>query len=488
MRSSRWYVPVLLLALAGSIAILPLGGSTAAPLPAGGKWSASYATNGQPTTFVTGSSPVSYTITLTDTGSGSWSSSGSNAVHLSVRFSTAGGGYPASQPWINEQRYTLPNDVSSGQSVTLKLAVTPPSSPGNYVLEYQVIQGSSNWFAQYLDSSVTVTNPPTSTATSTDTPTSTATSTATPTATATSTSTPKSTATPAATDTPAPTCPVAPISGTSYSYVSAPGDYIGQGACNTYSPSGSTITMSGTASYLTMTVSSGTDYWTINLAAPSGEALHPATYYNAERASFRTGRAPGLDVSGDGRGCNDVYGSFAINQIATDSSGNVTLLDATFTQNCESSTAPPLQGIVHYQMQPLSYAFVSDSGDYIGQGVTKSYAGATTIFGLSGSLSNLTFTVSGLRDTWTVQLVAPSGQQLVAGTTYSGATRAPFQGSGPGLSVSGDGRGCNTLTGDFTINAIQADGQGNVTALDATFDQHCEGATAALHGTINDGA
>jgi hypothetical protein len=246
--------------------------------------------------------------------------------------------------------------------------------------------------------------------------------------------------------------------------------------------------MSGTASYLTMTVTSGSEVWRINLAAPSGETLHPGTYYNAERAGFRTGRAPGLDVNGDGRGCNDVYGNFAINQIATDSSGNVTLLDATFTQNCESGTAPPLNGIVRYQMQPLTYSFVSDAGDYIGQGATKSYTGATTIFGLSGSLSNLTFTVSGLRDTWRVQLVAPQGQQLQAGTTYSGATRAPIQGTGPGLSVSGDSRGCNTLTGDFTVNAIQADSQGNVTALAATFNQHCEGAAPGLHGTINDGA
>jgi hypothetical protein len=244
--------------------------------------------------------------------------------------------------------------------------------------------------------------------------------------------------------------------------------------------------MSGTLTYLTMRVTSGSENWSINLAAPSGENLHPQVYYNVERAAFRTGRSPGLDVSGDGRGCNQVYGSFAINQIAADSSGNVTMLDATFTQNCEKSTAPPLQGIVHYGMQPLTYSYVSDAGDFIGQGATKSYAGATTIFGMSGTASNLTYSVSGQRDSWSIQMVAPSGQQLQAGTTYSGATRAPFQASSvPGLDDSGDSRGCNTLTGSFTINAIQTDGSGAITALNATFEQYCDNSTSALHGTIN---
>ena len=54
-----------------------------------------------------------------------------------------------------------------------------------------------------------------------------------------------------------------------------------------------------------------------------------------------------------------------------------------------------------------------------------------------------------------------------------------------GLSVFGDGRGCNTLTGSFTILGISSDAAGNVTALAATFEQHCEGAAPALRGTIH---
>ena len=270
---------------------------------------------------------------------------------------------------------------------------------------------------------------------------------------------------------------------TSYSYKSQPGDYIGGGGSNHYTPKDATISVSGTAEYLTFSVTTDTEFWYITLAAPAGEQLHPGTYYNAERAPFRTGRAPGLDVSGDGRGCNEVWGNFAINQIATNLSGEITLLDANFTQYCESPTAPALNGIVKFQARPLSYSFVSDPGDYIGGGATKSYEGATSLFSLTGNATSLQYSVSGERDNWTAVISAPTGQQLQARTTYDTARFADS--THAGLDVFGDGRGCNTSTGTLTIIAITFDGQGSVTSLSATFEQHCEGAPPALHGKIH---
>jgi hypothetical protein len=55
--------------------------------------------------------------------------------------------------------------------------------------------------------------------------------------------------------------------------------------------------------------------------------------------------------------------------------------------------------------------------------------------------------------TWTLDFAAPQGQALAAGTTHDNAARYPFQTSTePGLSLYGDGRGCNTVTGSFTVN------------------------------------
>jgi hypothetical protein len=277
----------------------------------------------------------------------------------------------------------------------------------------------------------------------------------------------------------------APTPTTSYSFTSEAGDYIGGGQSASYKSPPATISASGTAADLTVAVTSGSDFWFIRLAAPHGDVLRPGVYRNAERAAFRTGRAPGLDVFGDGRGCNEVFGQFTVDQIETDASGSISVLDAHFTQRCESATAPRLNGTVRYRAFPLSYRFTSDPGDFIGGGKSKSYTNSTTIFGLSGTTAGITYSVSGQRDDWTIELAPPVGQQLHVGT-YTDAQRSPFRDPGhPGLEVTGDGRGCNTLTGSFTITQLVVDATGAVKALAATFEQHCEGGAPALHGTIH---
>lgn len=280
----------------------------------------------------------------------------------------------------------------------------------------------------------------------------------------------------AATGTPAPV--------SSYKFTSAAGDYIGQGGTGSYVAPAATVNVGGTGASLVVDVSTATDDWAIDLAAPIGDVLRPGVYHDAERAPFRTGRSPGLDVSGEGRGCNEVYGQFSVNQIKTDpTTGAVTLLDATFTQHCESATAPALTGTVKYQAYPLSYGFTSDAGDYIGGGASVTYTGATSTFTLSGTTSRFQYGVSGKRDDWTALVAPPAGQTFAAGQTYQ--TTRMGDGGTAELDVFGDGRGCNTSTGDLTISKLAADPDGTITALAATFTQHCEGGTPALHGTIH---
>ncbi|MER5636673.1 hypothetical protein ABT095_06950 [Kitasatospora sp. NPDC002227] len=86
-------------------------------------------------------------------------------------------------------------------------------------------------------------------------------------------------------------------------------------------------------------------------------------------------------------------------------------------------------------------------------------------------------------DWWTLDLVAPTGSQLTPGTYQ--ATRSPFNGAGAGLSLFGDGRGCNTLTGNFTVTNIVFGPHGYVQTLDASFEEHCEGGTAGTTGQVH---
>lgn len=78
------------------------------------------------------------------------------------------------------------------------------------------------------------------------------------------------------------------------------------------------------------------------------------------------------------------------------------------------------------------------------------------------------------------------GAPLAVGV-YESAERNPFETDGhPGLDVSGDGRGCNMLTGRFEILEVQTNGTELVSLL-ATFEQHCEGVAAVLRGCVHYG-
>jgi hypothetical protein len=167
---------------------------------------------------------------------------------------------------------------------------------------------------------------------------------------------------------------------TSLSFTSAAGDYIGQGLTESFDSSTATITTGGyalvgaTAGSLWVNVSTATENWEVFLSPPAGQQLQPGTYQNALRAPFN-GSSPGLSVSGDGRGCNNDYGSFAISQLGFASNGALTLLDADFTQHCESAGAPPLQGTVRYRAadpRPAVALVSSAPLSYPGQPVTLS--------------------------------------------------------------------------------------------------------------------
>src|SRR5439155_1363081 len=75
---------------------------------------------------------------------------------------------------------------------------------------------------------------------------------------------------------------------------------------------------------------------------------------------------------------------------------------------------------------------------------------------------SIAFHTPGFGEFWSTDFAAPDGATLVPGT-YEGAVRFPFQGPGqPGLDISGDGRGSNTLTGRFTVLRADYDAAGNV--------------------------
>lgn len=140
-------------------------------------------------------------------------------------------------------------------------------------------------------------------------------------------------------------------------------------------------------------------------------------------------------------------------------------------------------------VQTGTLSYTSDPGDYIGGGQSASYdtsAGDTLTVSASSDDRVVGIGVDGANgDWWDLDFAAPQGQTLTPGT-YTGAVRYPFQEpTQPGLSFDGDGRGCNTLTGSFTVQQAVFGPNGYVQEFDATFEQHCEGSTPALHGEVH---
>jgi hypothetical protein len=127
----------------------------------------------------------------------------------------------------------------------------------------------------------------------------------------------------------------------------------------------------------------------------------------------------------------------------------------------------------------------SQPGDFIGQGKTYDFNGSNASFVFYGNPSGIEADLSATDgEYWTVDMVPASGDVLAVGT-YPDATRWPFNGSGNGLSVDGDSRGCNTLTGSFTVKqAVFSATDNSLKNFDGTFIQYCDNSTAALTGEL----
>jgi hypothetical protein len=126
----------------------------------------------------------------------------------------------------------------------------------------------------------------------------------------------------------------------------------------------------------------------------------------------------------------------------------------------------------------------SEPGDYIGAGRSWSHGPPETIR-VSGTRELVSFsidTADGLW--WSGDFASGPGRTLVSGTTYAGATRYPFNDGTPGLSISGMGRGCNELSGTFTVDQIAFDPDGTLRTFRVRFEQRCEHFMPPLRGTF----
>lgn len=121
---------------------------------------------------------------------------------------------------------------------------------------------------------------------------------------------------------------------------------------------------------------------------------------------------------------------------------------------------------------------ISQPGDYIGQGAVDVTTNAAD-FSLSGAPDTVSVSAFG----YSIIFQGPGQAGMTVGV-YSNASRWPFNGPSPGLSVFGNGRGCNTVCGSFQIMEIHTNSLGQVDRFWVTFTHVCECFMAPMTGEI----
>ena len=131
----------------------------------------------------------------------------------------------------------------------------------------------------------------------------------------------------------------------------------------------------------------------------------------------------------------------------------------------------------------------SELGDYVGQGMRSSYAPSDGTFRATRTFDNgvnIDFDnfAQGGSNFWHLAFSTEDDSDLVPGV-YEDATRHPFNPPGsPGLSVVGDGNGCNEVWGRFVVIEATYLPGGQVVRFGADFEQHCDGLLPALFGSV----
>ncbi len=126
---------------------------------------------------------------------------------------------------------------------------------------------------------------------------------------------------------------------------------------------------------------------------------------------------------------------------------------------------------------PADGEFVVTLGDLTGDGLVDSF--------------QLAYHDAAYTHWWYVVFTTHRLDQNLLPGAYFDAQRATMEENGhPGLDVYGDGRGSNTVTGSFTVNAAEFDYAGaepQVASFSATFEHHYNGDPAAVFGSVNIG-
>ena len=306
-----------------------------------------------------------------------------------------------------------------------------------------------------------------------------------------------------------PTPGITPDSGNYIYLESQAGDYIGQGGNYLYTLADAVLTFNSTDARLSVSVN-GDESWNGTFQSPNSvPRLLPGHFDNLTRYPFHDAAVGGLSWGGEGRGCNQLTGWFIVDSVSY-SGDALNAIDLRFEQRCENGFAA-LRGKLHWDIsdpigapgpvdpppgglwQPpqdavpvdANYVYLeSQAGDYIGAGGEYLYTGADAILSFTAEGARLSARVNGDED-WGAEFQAMNTLTRLEPGYYGDLQRYPFHNPvRGGLSWSGEGRGCNQLTGWFIVDSVAYDND-DLSSITIRFEQRCDGVSAVLNGKLH---
>ncbi|MEJ5992739.1 hypothetical protein WG902_22305 [Ramlibacter sp. PS3R-8] len=292
---------------------------------------------------------------------------------------------------------------------------------------------------------------------------------------------------------------------------SDPGEFVGAGRSYAYTQASAVIQVDVTEGVLHLRIH-GDESWDAHFALPtSRRRFNGGTFSNLGRYPSGNPEVGSMSWSGEGRGCNTLLGSFRVNS-SEYVGGELVAVDMDFVQQCDAQP-PALFGNIRWfandptqprgpvrnvparlwspapDAMPASGSFVyleSEATDYIGDGRRYTYTPRNAHLTVKETEGRLTVFVNG-DEMWSADFQAMNVLPRMRAGWYPKLQRYPMHNpTAGGLSWSGDGRGCNNLSGWFVVDEITYVA-GELATVDMRFEQHCLdvfGWTGALNGRI----
>ena len=282
---------------------------------------------------------------------------------------------------------------------------------------------------------------------------------------------------------------------------------IGGGYIYSYDQSNAGFRLFNTDGRLNINID-GDQQWTGEFVGMHGLPQLTVGYYgNLSYAAFHNPVFSAMRWDGDGNVCFALTGWFVIDKI-TYSGTKMTEIDLRFEQRCEGAGVP-IHGQVHWRADDTTVApgpqnpppaslwkpdaafvapsgnyvyLISDAGDYIGEGKTELLTSANSTIKITNHPP------AGLRidvGRWSGEFVGMNSlSQLQPGYYRDLQVYGYHNETKGGMEWSGNARGCNELIGWIVVDSVSYS-QGELSALDLRFEQHCEGGFAAQRGVIH---